>query len=349
MLNFIIKIAQNKIDTEFKYYFTSIARSYLFEYTDEYIFDVFKDNLFKKTDIYTKAKKIALTLDTITNEEFVKMIIDEFNIYENIIKVGDINKSIIKINYVISLANSLSNLGYTPYDMGKYLIDSMDTDIKYSVNTKSSNSVKIMNIHKSKGLEFNICYFSGFHKKFNISDIKEKFLYSNKYGIITPYYKDGIGDTILHELHKNNYMLEEISEKIRLLYVALTRAKEKMIVVTSLNQDDYDNDLSVNSRLKYRSFLDIINSVKTYLMDYIKDIDYHKTEICDDYDIIKDVDYKKYIDSSNEKIENDEIHIDNNIITESHFSKNIHKLEDSSTKKNMEYGTHMHYLFEITE
>ena len=51
-----------------------------------------------------------------------------------------------------------------------------------------------MTIHKSKGLEFPICYFSGFSKKFNFDELKSKILFDNKYGIILPkvdnYYKD---------------------------------------------------------------------------------------------------------------------------------------------------------------
>ncbi|MBR1376463.1 MAG: UvrD-helicase domain-containing protein [Bacilli bacterium] len=351
IINLIIKIHNNELDTEFKYYFTSISRSYLFEYDDSYIFDVFKNNTFKDTSLYQKAYDISVILDEISPDMLVKMIIDKFNIYENTIKIGDINKSIMRINYIISLAKSLSNLGYTPYDLGKHLIDSMDTDIKYSVNNKMGNNVKIMNIHKSKGLEFNVCYFSGYHKEFNTQEIKDSILYSNKYGIITPYYKDGIGQTVLKELHKNDYMLNEISEKIRLLYVGLTRAREKMIIVTSLDNEEHDlgNIVSDNDRLKYNSFLDIINSVKSKLLDYIIDIDYHKTDICSDYDKIKDLNYKKYIENTNDKIVLDNLEVDNSLINDSHFSKTTHKLRDKDEISKMEFGTYMHYLFEVTD
>ena len=77
-----------------------------------------------------------------------------------------------------------------------------------------------MNIHKSKGLEFPLCYFTGYYKSFNISDLKDLFMYDNKYGIITPVNTDGIKSTIIKTLAKELYMHEEISEKIRLFYVA---------------------------------------------------------------------------------------------------------------------------------
>ena len=49
-------------------------------------------------------------------------------------------------------------------------------EIKYSLNKEISNSVKIMTIHKSKGLEFPICYYTGLNNKFNISDVKPNLL-----------------------------------------------------------------------------------------------------------------------------------------------------------------------------
>ena len=93
-----------------------------------------------------------------------------------------------------------------------------ELDIKYKLNNDVSGSVKIMNIHKSKGLEFSVCYYSGLYKKFNIRDFNDRFMFDNKYGIITPYYKDGIGFVISKILAKDEYIKEEISEKIRLLY-----------------------------------------------------------------------------------------------------------------------------------
>ena len=68
-------------------------------------------------------------------------------------------------------------------------------------------------------------------------DIKDRFIFDSTYGIITPYFKEGIGNTILKDLLKNKYMIDNISERIRLFYVALTRAKKKMIIVTSLDEE----------------------------------------------------------------------------------------------------------------
>jgi ATP-dependent exoDNAse (exonuclease V) beta subunit len=103
-------------------------------------------------------------------------------------------------------------------------------------------------------------------------------MFYNKYGIITPYYNEGIGDTIYKYLVSYDYVKEEISEKIRLLYVAFTRAKEKMILVCDLNGEifagkDENGVLENNVRLKYKSFLDMIISIKNELGSYITKIE----------------------------------------------------------------------------
>ena len=72
-------------------------------------------------------------------------------------------------------------------------------------------------------------------------------MFDNKYGIITPYYKEGIGKTFVKELVKDMYLKEEVSEKIRLFYVALTRAKEKFIIVIARIMSNTFISISLNS------------------------------------------------------------------------------------------------------
>ena len=127
----------------------------------------------------------------------------------------------------------------------------LDSEFKIEIKgfDGGSDSVKIMTIHKSKGLEYHICYFAGFSYSFNISDLNDRFMFSEKYGIICPYFKDGIGETIYKSLLRRDYLKDEISEKIRLFYVALTRCKEKMILVCNLeNKEVIYNNLVVDTK-----------------------------------------------------------------------------------------------------
>ena len=244
---------------------------------------------------------LSANIDLMENKELIFEILKKFNFYEKIITVGNVEESLVRYEYLTNMASNLSNLGYDIYDMIDYFenVKEQSLDIKYSLNTDSGNAVKIMTIHKSKGLEYHICYFSGLYEHFNTLEVKERFTYDNSYGIILPVCKDGIRTTIYKEMYKEKYINEEISEKIRLFYVALTRAKEKMIFVCDTNDilcdtkekqiiDDY-------TRSHYTSFLDMINSIKQYLEPYIKVIDIESLNLTKNYNFIKDVDYKKMI------------------------------------------------------
>ena len=351
IINLIINIHDNNYDVKFKYYFISIARSYLFNYNDNDIFQMFKNNNFKNNEIYSLCLEISKQIDSMTNDELVKIIIEKFNMYENIIKVGDVEKGITRLDYMIDLGKTLSNLGYTPYDFQEYLNTLENVDIKYSYNESNNNSVKIMTIHKSKGLEFNICYFPGLYKSFNIQELNDLLLYSKKYGFVTPYYDDGISKIFIKSLCKNEYLINEVSEKIRLFYVALTRTKEKIILLAPLNEsyNNISNIVPFITRKKYRSFLDMLNSIKEKLLDYIVDIDYHKTSITKDYENIKNIDYISISNDNNKRLLTSTINIANETIEERHFSKNHHIIYTEEEKEKMEFGSYMHELYEMVD
>lgn len=353
IINFILKIKEKNYDTEFRYYYTSIARSYLFEISDKEIFKTFLNKDFYNTEIFKLGKEISSNLEELTNIDLLNIIIDKFNIYEKTILTGDMERSMYRIQNLQNIAINLDNLGYNPYLFGEYLKEMTNgsNEIRYSLNTKSGNNVKIMNIHKSKGLEFNICYFSGFHKEFNKEDTKDRFIYDNNLGIITPYYKEGIGNTILKDLFKDKYKNEDISERIRLFYVALTRCKEKMIMVCSLNDENniVEDLVDTTIRSKYTSFLDIINSIKTKIPNYIKNIDIDSLNLSKDYNIVMSSNYQDKIELDNTVINTKEISIEQIEEQKHRASKISNKLISSEEAKNMEYGTYMHYLFEIVD
>lgn len=347
LINLIIKIKTKEYDKKFKYYYMSIARSYLFSYQDSDIFETFKDNNFYQDEIFLKASEVAKNLENISCHEFLETILKKFNFYEKCLSYKDIEKTLVRILYLEKLAKNLDDLGYNPYTFANYLEKMIESDeeIKYKLSTVSTDAVKIMNIHKSKGLEFPICYYSGLYKKFNIRDMSNRFTFDNKYGIITPYYKEGIGSLFTKHLIKENYLQEEISEKIRLFYVAVTRAKEKMIFILPDKEEIKLND---NSRLKYRSFENMINSVKTSFIDNTTYINLEDLHLTKDYNLSKNVDFD-FLKTKTNNITQKEITIPNSTIKENKFSKSSSELLSEEVLKNMEFGTNIHYLFENTD
>jgi len=347
LINLIVNINLNEIDDEFKYYFTSISRSFLFKTNDEEIFDIVKSNNFYKSELYKKCKNINIF--EISNLDLLNKIIEEFNYYEKLITIGNIKESMIKIDYLKDLSINLSNIGYTPIDFSKYLSDMINEGaIEYSLNSDSSDSVKILNIHKSKGLEYSICYFTGLSKRSNDEDKKAKFIVDSNYNIITPYIDNGIKQTILKDILLNIENKESISEKIRLFYVALTRAREKFIIVSPLDKESigYNSLVPTNIRLNYNRISDMLESIMPVLLPYTKDIDFNKVILTRDYEKIKSYNYKDKIINSNINIKKIINNIEYEELNESRFSKVTNKLINIDEYNNMKEGTKLHYIFE---
>ena len=342
LLNIVIKVNENNYDEEFKYSYISVARSFLFEETDSLIYNEIKSNKYND-EIIKKCKEINI------NEEVPSSIIykllNVFNFYENIIKVGNIEETFIKMDSIISLAESLTQEDYTIKDFYEYLGEMIDgkDEITYKIDGDSSNNVKLMTIHSSKGLQFSLCYFLGYDKPFNIEETKKTIYFDNKYGIIMPYFDNGLDTIITKELSKKNYIEEEISEKIRLLYVALTRAKEKMVIISQIDDKEKYDRVPNSVKKYYRSFKDIISSTNSVVSN---------TKVVSNY---VDIDYIKRINKSFENIKCDkkmnfvDLNLSYNICEENHYSKVASKLFTKEEIKKMEYGTKVHEMFEFDD
>lgn len=349
LIKFTIKLDTGVYDKELEYLFTSVMRSFLCESPDDEIFDTIKNKTILTSSLANKVRKIKL--NNKSSYEIINDLINEFDFYNKLITIGNESASSVKLNSILSNAKTTSSIGYDINSFSEYLdnVIKEKIDIKYTIHSGVSNSVKIMTIHKSKGLEFPICYFSGLYKPFNISDIKEKFTYSNKYGIITPYFDEGVAETIYKHLLKNDYLKEEISEKIRLFYVALTRAKEKMILVMPYEEivNGKESDLVSNVvRSKYKSLLDIVSSTLVSLTKYVTVIDYNKSGITKDYSLLIKKDFKSGIEKSTEVLNVNELLVENETLIDKHYSKENNKLITSDVKKNMKFGKYVHEVLE---
>lgn len=121
--------------------------------------------------------------------------------------------------------NFINNVKSSNEDMGSAKIIGED-----------ENVVRIMSIHKSKGLEFPIVFLCGIGKRFNEGDLKGKILFHQELGY-GPVFID-LDNRISYNTAQREFISKKIqgenkSEEMRLLYVALTRAKEKLILVGS--------------------------------------------------------------------------------------------------------------------
>ena len=353
IFDFILRIRNEDYGLDYKYDFISIARSFLYEYKDNQIFEIIKNNKIKETNIYKDFSSIN-SINSKTSTEVFEEILEITKFYEKISKVGDYEDTRVRITSLENISNSLNNIGYDIEDFINYLddINENDIEIKYESYSSNNDSVKIMTIHKSKGLEYPICYFSDLDHEYNMSDSNDMFVTSDKYGLIVPNTVEESTYTILKRLFRNDYIKEEISEKIRLFYVALTRAREQVIIFipkkdTSKLYKDDNGVINKSDRLSFLKLSEFIYGVKDYLNEYFYDLDINKIGLTKNYL------FKKSLNSITNKNNIDfivnEINIENDITEEEHFSKESYSIIDNNTYKNMKYGTGIHEYLEYID
>ena len=285
-------------------------------------------------------------MDIMSPKEFFNFVVESVKYEEKLITIGDIKSFRIRLEYFYNLISNFESQGNTIYDFVLYLDNIFDgeSDLKFNINSNSGDSCKIMTIHKSKGLEYHICYFAGFTGKFNLLELKEKILFDNKYGLVISSSNEYYKDTIMKKLLKNRTKLEEISEKIRLLYVAVTRAKEKMIFVMPNYEEEglFIDDIVPNYvRSKYSSFYDIMTSIYPNIeaYTYIYDLAVSK-------DYLDNSSGNKNVSLSDVVLDVKPIEIENTFVEEAHYSKDsLHIITKEETEL-MEFGTKVHEVLE---
>lgn len=346
LLRLIICVHEGRFDKEFKYTFMSIGRSFIFKMSDSEIYDYLTKNTYKNSELYNICLELSLSLEYVSATEFIRMVLDKFNYEEKLLTINNVKSFRVRCEYFYNLINDYSGTGKTIYDFVDYLNEIFDSgyELKFNVNSDSGNSCKIMTIHKSKGLEFPICYFAGFSSKFNMMELKEKIIFDDRYGLILPKVDEYYKDTILKTLLKYNTKIEEISEKIRLLYVAVTRAKEKMIIVMPEEEEGTEIFDIVPSyiREKYNSFLSIMKSIYSNLVPYITKTDIIGTK---DYLINSKSSSDDLVLDSDSLVVN-EMEIESHELNDVHYSKDTIHLISHDEMELMEFGTHVHEILE---
>ena len=139
---------------------------------------------------------------------------------------------------------------------------------------ENDDVIRIMSIHKSKGLEFPVVFLVNTNKQFNEQDIKKNpVLLHQELGIGAKYinYNAQVQyDTLTREAIKNVIRNENISEEMRILYVALTRAKEKLIITGISNDyakqlEDIEQQKNIYAKKDGKINPILVKKYKTYL------------------------------------------------------------------------------------
>ena len=165
---------------------------------------------------------------------------------------------------------------YGLYHFLRYIEELEKYDVDYgeaNLQDENADVVRIMSIHKSKGLEFPICFVAGLAKSFNMRDAAGHLVMDVEMGIGVDYVDAGLRVTS-RNLRRNFLALmlrqENLAEELRILYVAMTRAKEKLILTGALKkpektiasltmlQGNGERTFSYDTLMQMNSFLDVI-------------------------------------------------------------------------------------------
>lgn len=158
-----------------------------------------------------------------------------YGAYAQALPAGSQRKA--NLDMLIEKAISYESTSYRGlYHFVRYIENLKKYEVDYgeaNAGTEADNTVRIMSIHKSKGLEFPIVFVSGLGKQFNESDVRSKVVMHPEFGLACDCVDTKLRTrqpSILKKTIQKKTAAENLGEELRVLYVALTRAKEKLIL-----------------------------------------------------------------------------------------------------------------------
>ena len=317
----------NDYENDYRHAFLSVARSFLIEMHDDELYNIYKEKAFLTVPFAQKIELIKERLRFASLKDILLTIYKEYDIYSSISKIGQFYANSHKLEQLISIAEMMDSLNYTLSDLIEYFDDlsKLDVDIDYSDSNVQENSVTLINIHKSKGLEYPIIYYPGLNKAFNRSDIQTSFLFSDNFGPIIPSLEKN--NSLFIHLIREELSISDFEEKIRLLYVALTRAKEKIILISAqkANKIKFNKPTSSKSMNDLLSFTDVFEKYKSkYTLD--------------DYSVAPKQSEKKI-----QKVVLKEIVVPSNVVIKTRASKSQDEEIDETL---LDFGTELHGYLE---
>ena len=173
-------------------------------------------------------------------DEFLSYIINDLYYYTFLSLSPDSDLKIANVRYLLKKAREFEKNNYRGIYSFVHFVENYGREaIAESAKILSANDnvVRIMSIHKSKGLEFPVVFLSDLGRQFNTRDITAKFVMHKELGIGIESVYRSIGarfNTANMLAIKRKLLFEMVSEELRVLYVALTRPMEKLIMTASV-------------------------------------------------------------------------------------------------------------------
>lgn len=194
------------------------------------------ENFVKKLDFY-RDRTVYMPI-----RELLQLIFDDFDYIDYVTAMPAGSKRRANVEMLLAKASDFESTSYFGlFSFVRYMEQLEKYEVDYGeADTIDENAdvVRIMSIHKSKGLEFPITFVAGMSKKFNMMDVNKSFIIDMDMGVACDYVnlQKRVKNKTLRRMVLACKMREDIiAEEMRLLYVALTRAKEKLIMTAVLS------------------------------------------------------------------------------------------------------------------
>lgn len=237
-----------------------------------YLLDSQKKRLYEFWEILGKFRKKASYTPI---HELLYQVLEEtgYQAYVYALPGGEVKHA--NLEMLIERAIAYENTSYRGlFHFIRYMeqLQNYEVDFPLAEGEEAEDVVRIMSIHKSKGLEFPVVFVSGLGKMFNSQDVRERVVLHPRLGIgmdVVDSKRRLRTPGITRQFLARKVTMENIGEELRVLYVALTRAKEKLILTGVLKKAEEklasmqavtgeDGFLTFLSRLNSNTFLQFL-------------------------------------------------------------------------------------------
>ena len=169
--------------------------------------------------------------------ELLRKIYDETGYYQYMSAMPSGEKRRANLDILLQQSLEFARNGHRGiYGFARYIECLQKSEVDFGeavVDGENANAVRIMTIHKSKGLEFPVVFVAGMGKKFNLMDARKSTVIDSEFGVGCDFVDLDLRvkqPTLAKKFVANQVVLGTLAEEIRVLYVALTRAKEKLFI-----------------------------------------------------------------------------------------------------------------------
>lgn len=195
--------------------------------------------------------------------DLLQRILDDYDYLNYVTALPAGSKRRANVEMLLTKASAFEKTSYFGlFHFIRYMEQLEKYDVDYGeADTLDENAdvVRIMSIHKSKGLEFPVVFVSGLSKRFNMQDANQSLIVDMDLGVAVDYVDSvrRIKNKTLRRAVLSAKMKEDnLAEELRVLYVALTRAREKLILTAVLDKADEKWELAQMTGQERLTYLD---------------------------------------------------------------------------------------------